>query len=341
MARMKNKRTGSREAVVGITCEHNRIALTLARGGEVRKSVWADVGENIVDGAEIKSRSLFAAQLKELMREQKISCRRAAFALPGEDVFTRTITMPKMDDDQIRINVPFEFRDFIQGELKDYVFDYAYLPTDGAGIGETGEPTVTLFAAAVPRSYLEETKAMFRMAGLRLVKVTPELCAYESLLGLLPSEEERNKERCFLDIGNGHSRMLVYKNGRYKLMHMIDIGERRIVQTIADEMNVDMHIAMTYLMTRYEGCDRLPAVENAYKDISLEVLKGLNFYEVSDMSARLADVTLCGGGAMIAPLVELLKERITMEVVTVDELLPEWNTDGMINITAPSLGLVV
>lgn len=340
MARKSGKRTRSREAVVGVTCEHNRLSLTLMRGGEVKKTAWIDIGENIVEGSEIKSRNLFAALLKETMKENRISCKRAAFALPGEDVFTRTITMPQMEEEQIRINVPFEFRDFIQGELKDYVFDYAYMPTGGAGIDDVGEPTVTLFAAAISRNYLEETKDMFKMAGLKLVKATPEPCAYESLLKLLPSEEERDKERCFLDIGNGHSRMLIYKNGRYKLMHMIDMGERRVIQTIADEMNVDMHIANTYLRTQYEGCDRLPAVENAYKDISLEVLKGLNFYEVSDMSARLADVTLCGGGAMIEPLVELLKERIAMNVTTMGELLPEWDTDGRLNITAASLGLV-
>ncbi len=335
---LKRKRGKSRDAVVGIACGHNRLSVTLMRAGEVKKSIWTEVGENIVAGSVIKSDTLFAALLKETLREQKISCKNAAFALPGEAVLTRIVTMPQMDDERIRINIPFEFRDFIQGELKDYVFDYAYMPMERT-VNQAGEPVITLFAAAVSHAYLEEVKSLFKMVGLKLVKATPETCAFESLLRLLP-EEERDRERCFLDIGNNHSRMLIYKNGRYKLMHMIDIGERRIIQAVADEMNVDMHIAATYLRTRYEGCDRLPAAENVYKDISLEILKGINFYEVSDMSARLADVTICGSGAMIEPLVALLRERITMKVTTMDELLPKWNTDGMLNITAQSLGLV-
>ena len=337
---MARKRIQNRETVLGVVCAHNRLSLTFMRGGTVVKDIWVDVGDNIAEGSTIKAPNLLAALIKDTMKANQIRCRRAAYAIPGETVFTRTITIPEMNEEQIRINVPFEFRDFIQGELKEYVFDYVYVgeKTDGAS---SDGPTMTLFAAAVPRTYLNDTISMFKQAGLKLVKATPETCTFEALLTLLPDGEERMRERCFLDIGQGHSRMLIYRDGRYKLMHMIDLGVRRIVQTIADEMNVDMHLAETYLRTQYEGCDTLPAVQNVYKDISLEVLKGINFYEVSDMSARLGDVTICGGGAMIAPLVELLKNRISMNVTTMDELLPDWNVNGSLNLTATSLGLVV
>lgn len=334
---------GKSKDLLGIICEHSRLSLTLVSNGEIKRSLYVNVPDNILDGSDIVSTNLLAAFIKDTLKANKINCKDVAYALPGEEVFIRNISMPEMEEEQIRFNIPFEFRDFINGELNTYIFDYAFLPDDGASMDEsTGQETMHLVAAAVSVEYLERIRNMLKLAGLKLVKATPEIFTFEQLLGKLPDDEERNKERCFLDIGSGTSRMIVFKNGRYKLTHMIDIGSKKMIQTLADEMNVDMHLATTYLQTNYQDCRNLPALVNVYKDISLEILKGLNFYEVSDMSSRLKDVVLCGTGAMIEPLVDLLKERITMNVVTMNELLPEYvEEDGAFNITAPSFGLAL
>lgn len=331
---------GKANNILGLYCGQGRLSLTLAKGGEVKKSIWVNVPDNIMEGTEIKSENLFAALLKETIKQNGMSCKNVAFAITSDDVFIRNITIPRMTPDQIRINIPFEFRDFIHGELKEYIFDYAYLPGRDGMNEATGEPTMNLVAAAIPSESLESISRMMKKAGLRLVKAAPSIFGYESLLKLLPSADEREKERCFMNIGYDDTRMLIYKNGKYKLTHMIDIGEYKIVQVLADEMNVDMHLAKTYLETNYENCQQLQAVRNTYKDISLEILKGINFYEVSDMTARLGDIVLCGGGAMITPLVALLKERITMNVCTMDELFNIRNFGPAFNITALSYGIV-
>ncbi len=149
------------------------------------------------------------------------------------------------------------------------------------------------------------------------------------------------KERCIIDIGESSTRMLVYKNLRYKLVHTMDIGIRRVYHAVADEMNIDEHLAKTYLENHYQDCDGLPAAVNIYRDISVEILKGLNFYEVSDMTSRLKDVTFSGMGAQVGGLMDLLKERISMEVTTISELLPQYAQLGDFAITAPSLGILI
>lgn len=333
---------GKNGSLLGVACEHGRLSLALVKQGVLKQSVWEEIPENIVEGSEIVSRNLFAAFLKETMAKNHISCKNVAYSLPDRKVLTRFITMPKMSEDQIRLNIPFEFRDFISGELKEYVFDYAYQPPKNQAQAESeSSGKIRLFAAALSRNDLNEADEMFKMAGLRMKKAAPRFCAFEALLRLLPTPDKRERERCFLDIGNKHSQMMIFKDGRYKLVHMIDIGEHRIIQAVADEKNVDMHIAKTYLEENYEDCQNLPSVVNVYKDISIEVLKGINYYEVSDMSSNLQDITICGLGATIQPLVGLLRDRLSgrnMNANTMGELLPEWNKDGLINVTASSLG---
>ena len=59
------------------------------------------------------------------------------------------------------------------------------------------------------------------------------------------------------------------------------------------------------------------------------------------MSARLNDVVLCGGGAMIEPLVAILKERIMMNVKTTDEFFADRAYDKNVNITIDALGVLL
>ena len=102
-----------------------------------------------------------------------------------------------------------------------------------------------------------------------------------------------------------------------------------------------MHIAKTYLAQNYQDCCSLPSCVNCYKDISIEILKGLNFYEISDMSARLNDIVICGGGAMIDPLVRILKERITMNVKTMGEMFEDRGYGEDVCVTAEAIGILL
>ncbi len=327
------------DGVLGIYAAHGRLAIAMTKGKSV-KTAWVDIPSNIVQDGEVLSKNLFAQFLKDTIKENKFKSKKAAFVLSSDHVLMRNIFMPKMTEDQIRNNIPFEFRDFIKGELKEYLFDYAWRPGSDAASGEDADERIELTAAAIPVEHFNNLTEILQLSGLKIVKAVPDLCVIENLLTLFDNEEDRLKERCFLDIGNRNTRMQIYKDGKYKLSHLIDIGETYIVQTIADVKNVDMELARTYMRTNYEDCLLLPEVVNSYKDISLEIMKGFNYYEMSDMSSRLNDVVLYGSGAMIEPLVDLLKERLGKQVSTMSELFPQFNPNGDLNITTDAIGIL-
>jgi len=322
------------DGVVGVYVAHGRLTLAMFKGKNL-STAWVDIPENVAQSSEIISKNLFAQFIKDTMKENGMKAKKAVFIIGSEKVLIREINMPKMNDEQLKVNLPYEFRDYIKGELKDYLYDYTVrnINTDDQG----NDTTMDLLAVAIPLEYYNTLADILSVAGLKLIKTVPELYVIENLIKLY-DEEERKKERCFLDIGNHTIRMQIYKNGKYKLSHVIDIGEKYIIRAIADSMNVDMELAKTYLRTRFQECDRNENVINAYKDVSLEVLKGFNFYEMSDMTSRLGDVVVYGAGALIEPLIALLKERLNMNVKTMAESFPEYDHDGDLNITGISVG---
>ncbi len=325
------------EGILGISVNHGRIALTIMKSGQVSRTLWEEVPENIVDGTKILSQNLFADFLKEKLKENGIKCKKAAYTIADEELFIKNITMPVMSDEQLRYNIPFEFNDYIHGEMKDYVFDYIKRESRD----EAQSQQIRLLAYAVPIETIAGLEETLQMAGLKLEKALPETIACESLVQSVKSDEEERTGKCFLDIGRRGIRMMIYKDGEYSLSHQIDTGEGHAINIIADELSVDTHLAATYLRTNHNDCTRMTPVVNAFKDISLEILKGLNYYEMSDMTTKLGEVILCGTGALTEPLVEILKERIDKNVHTMDEFLSQFTKEKEVNVTYPSLGLLV
>ena len=329
---------GKNEPILGISSEHNYLAMTLMQGNEVKKTAFVDVPDNVAVHGEIVSNKLFTELLRDTMKQNGIRAKKAALVVSSDHILVRNLRLPRMSAEQLQYNLPFEFRDYIPGELNEYMFDYAYRPPLP---GEEEDSTMNILGVAIKKQRIEEMTQMIAEAGMKLVKMVPMICTYEALLKHYPTEEERMKERAFIDIGFTTTRMFIYKNDRYKVTHNMDIGGLKIRQVLADELNVDMHIAHMYLQTNHENCHEHPALRNVYRDISVEVLKGLNFYEVSDMTSRLSEIVITGPGANLKPLTDLLKERINMHVELIGEAFPQFNPTGILYRTAPSLCILL
>ncbi len=325
------------DGILGISLNHGRIALTTMKAGQVSRTIWEEVPENIAEESKILAKSLFADFLREKLKENDIKCKKAAYIIADEDIFIKNIKLPVMSDEQLRYNIPFEFNDYIHGEMKDYIFDF--IKRDSAA--DSGREQIRLLAYAVPVETIVGLQETLQMAGLKLVKALPETVACEALLGLFNNPEDERSGKCFLDIGRRNIRMMIFKNGEYSLSHQIDIGEAHAITVIADELGVDMHLAETYLRANHNDCNRMTPVVNAFKDISLEVLKGLNYFEMSDMTTRLGEIIICGTGALTEPLVEILRERIDKKVSTMDAVLSECCSDKAVNVTYTSVGLLL
>jgi type IV pilus assembly protein PilM len=324
------------DGILGIDVRHGKLSLSIIKGGKIHKSVWTDIPGNIVDDNKVLSENLFAEFLKEKMKENGIKAKKAAVVMADSDLVIRSFEMPDMEDEQLKLNVPFEFTDYISGDMKEYIFDFVRRENEQ----QKAMGKVSLIAYAVPVEYIRKVANTMRLAGLRLERAVPETLVYETLIQGLKDPEDAAKERCFLDIGSNHMIMRMFRDGAYRLSHYIDIGENKIIQSIADDLNVDVNLAETYLRNNYQDCQSCRGAVNAYKDISLEIIKGLNYYDMSDMTSRLKDIVLCGPGALTEPLVMLLQERIDKSVYTIQELIPEKSEEPGLSVSYASAAIL-
>ncbi len=339
---------------LGIDVGHDMLKLALVKGNQVKKAVAVPMPANLLRDGRITSTDTLGELIERTMKQNHIGASLAATIVSGENCYVRTTAMPRMNVEQLAYNIPYEFSDYITGELKDYVFDYAVIPalsdennapTSGAIGGEEDDKAadrLQLLVSAAPREALEDLRRSLRKAGLRMAVAAPVECAYLSLIRDYEARTAaKDQEYCILDLGYRAIRMYMFHGPRHVATRALEIGLSSLNDIIAEHKGVDSHLAHTYLLTNFEECQKQDYCLAAYDNISVELMRALNFYRFSNPDSQISTCWLCGGGAELIPLRESISATLDIEVRTADELVAGGAelTDGFDYVQAIGIAL--
>lgn len=307
--------------IIGLDIGENAVKMAMCGAGHIDCLAVSELPENMVTGGRILSPASMSEFLRTMKRENRISARDCAVILPEQAIFTRELTVPAMTIDQLLLNLPYEFRDFITHEKDKYFYDYAVIRRRD---DEDGKPIeFDLTACAVLKETIAVYRDMLRRAGFRLSVAIPQALAFANLLRTRAVEGES----CLLDIGHTSTRVLLYHGRQLEMSKVIEHGCSLLDLAIAETMNVDEHVARSYKITDFEGALSLEACKNVYASIALEVMKALNFHSYEHRDNTLDKVYYCGGGALVRPLLDAISEAIPLELEDIRPLLPTLPTD--------------
>lgn len=319
------------KTILGIDMGYDSLKLALVSGGKVKKAVCVPMPNAMVREGRVVSTESMGELLRNTMKEQGLRAQKAAFVLSNETVYIRNVTMPKMSADQLLVNIPYEFNDYINDEPKNYVFDYAMItaPGESAELSEEDEQGgMELMAVATPKVWIEELRDVARKAGMKLVKAAPNISSYSALIRRYESVTGvKDQEYCMLDLGHHTIRMDMFRSDRHVVTRELEIGLSMLDTAIAEAFRVDVHLAHTYLLSNYENCQTRDECLSAYNNIAVELMRALNFYRFSNPDSQLEDIWLCGGGAVNSSLREAIHSTLDMNIHSAEELLPD--TEGL------------
>ena len=365
------------KTILGIDVGHDQLKLALVKGKRVLRTQVADMPENLLRENHITSRDSLAELLRSTMRQNKLHANLASFVLPNESVFIKNVEVPLMSAEQLEYNLPFEFNDYITGDRRDYVFDYALLSdppkpperkkaqkarkkksksaeddedfddteaeeSAGEASAEEGSDHIELMAVSAPRVLIEDARDSLRKAGLRLVVTAPAICSYIELIRAQQETlSEYGEEYGILDLGHRSIRMYMFHKDRHVATRVLAVGLSRLDDVLADAYGVDVHLAHTYLMSNYENCQERDECMSAYESIAVELMRAMNFYRFSNPNSSLSDLWACGGGAVIRPLIQTIEEMLDIQLHPASELVPGGDDVESCNSFVQAIGLAM
>ena len=288
--------------LVGFDIGENSVKMVYFSGRELKRAITAELPDAMVSNGRILSMDAMADFIRDMAKGHGIPLTNAAMVLNTGDRFVRSVTLPLMTEQQLRYNLPYEFRDFLTEEKNRYFFDYSM---QGILNGSDGQPEkMELFACAMLKSSVEEYRAMFRRAGFRQRVLTPDESAYGALLEEhIAHHGGEDTDRCIVSLGHRSTYLYIFHGSRFDSRRGVEAGGAELDSLIADHCGVD--------------------AQELYARLAGEIVRAVNFYNYNNRDRELKELYLCGGGAGIAALRETIAETTRLEVHPAADLLPE------------------
>lgn len=290
----------------------------------------------VVNGAVADGPALTAA-LKELWRSEGIGCRHVILGVANPQVQVRELQVPDLEPAQRAQALPFQAREVIALPLDQVVLDFAAL-------GGPDEETqlVNGLLVASPREPVMAAVAAAEAAGLKVARV--DLASFAALRAVGHGESH---VEAVVDLGAHLSTVVVHQGGVPKLVRTLARGGDDVTRQLAEQLSLGVHEAEQ--LKRSDGLAVPGPAATLLRDLLAPLLTDIrtsvNYFRSSHAGARVDQVTLTGGAALLPGLAEVVEAQVgaPTSVATPDRLL-DHPGEGALDptwATALSIGLAM
>lgn len=303
--------------MIGIDIGSDRIKIAAVDGRTLKSCISEKLPDNLVKNGSIVSWDAMADEIRSLVRKNGISEKNAAIAMPTDEVYIRTAELPLMTVQQLKVNLPYEFHDYITEDMDKYVYDYSV-----AGIDDRN---MKLTAVAAGKELIQNYMAMCKRAKLNLKILSPAAMSlgavlknYENSRGI----ERGSRDYALLDLGNANVKINFFTRGQYEVTRVMDVGIGHLTEVLAGVRGNDPHLAQLELEQNRDAGE-IPELTDVYEDIAVRIMRVLNFYSFNNPNNNIDVLYYYGGGANLSRLLETIHETIQLPMEKASFLLPE------------------
>ncbi|MDO4182864.1 MAG: pilus assembly protein PilM [Coriobacteriia bacterium] len=316
--------------IVGLQFGAQQLYMAQCSEAGMQAAVVADLPDGLVKDGRITSLETATDAIRQALAENGVKAKYAALVLPSYNVYTRRVTVPVMTESELALNLPYEFKDYLADASEQFTFDYAVMSTitDEAGAPQELE----ILAACVNTEIVTNYAAMLKRAGLKLSIATPNVMAYSNLFNRLG--EQRKQDYCFLDVDATTSRVYLFPAAKYEITRHIDFGTENLVAAIASHFNVEAPMARQYMDSNFDNCLSIPECTQLYDKLATEMQRIVSFFGFNYPQSNLDTIYYGGKGALVEPMIAMLRENVTVAVEGIGTLVPQ---AGAINLNQANL----
>jgi type IV pilus assembly protein PilM len=312
--------SGRHGRIIGLDIGNYRLKVATGEGSGARV-VAARLPDNLVKGNEIVAFEAMAQFIKESLKKARISPGKCAIVLPNGLYHLRRTKVAVMTTGQLKVNLPYEFHDYIAQDTDSYVYDYLVLGNDGNELD--------IMAAALQKDRMYRFERMCRDAGLKLTGIVPDvLCLQNVVERYMEISGQQNGDYVILDIGHLSTTLTFFRDGVYEISRDMSFGGESISRKVADDSGIDIHIAQLNVEKNQNDVLKSEPLREIYENIATEINRVLNFYNYNNPGNKIECIYFCGGGSHVAPLMQTITNTTGMAMRSVSELIDVGRNSG-------------
>lgn len=328
---------------LGIEIGRCRIKIAYAEKGELKEFI-----SEKVEGIDLADMKSCAELIRDLLKEYVIRCKNVIFVIKPEDAYVRRFELPRMTEEQLKLNLPYEFHDYIGDDTDKYVFDYAVIDVEHDDVDEEQDAdsdssavdiekynnnrrnTMNILGAACTKELSQKYKKLAKMAHLKLVGLVPAVLGLERIIEYAEDGEEKKKDYAILDLGTSSMNIHFFRNGIYDMTRSMEPGcaEIELIQSGDKDKMHELGIEPDEDNRNESDNAKLnAALEEQYNTRAVQVMRVMNFYSFNNVNNTIDSLYCCGGGAHYSGLIDALEEMLDLPVKNIKDLCPDIGLD--------------
>jgi type IV pilus assembly protein PilM len=303
-----------RKSITGVDIGSSAVKLVHNAGTHSWKTGMALLPEGVITGNQINSAKLLTAAVKKALLAGHIGRGNASLCLSGSDVIIRHTMLPRMSAEQLKQNVIDEISGYLAVDPALYVIDYKVQEV----LTEGTAAQYKVMIVAVPKNIITPYIQALSQAGLKVVNVDVAANAKEKLVNHLAG---KTGNYAIIDLGMNVSVIDTFLNGRFFVSKTSSTGLNSATATLAKALETDQLRALDMIL----GMDPEPACKQAVNDYADQVLydalRVTDYFRSRNQMTPIDQVFICGGGARIPGILQMVQERLSLPVSDISSLL--------------------
>lgn len=274
--------------------------------------------------------------LQDLLREAKVTSKRAGIALPLSSSLVTLIEMPALEGAELNSMVPIEARKYIPVPISEVFIDWWVIPREATT--PAGEAKIEVLSSEAP-SGTEGALVTGKIDVLVVVIHNEALKEYRDLVDTLSLNssffevelfstvrsvvDESQTPVIILDMGAATTKLAVVDRGIVRNVHTVNRGSQEITLGIARSLNIPVSQAESLkrsagLNVAHNGVDvGSTIVATSLNYLFSEATRFLHAYE-QRFKRSVETLILSGGGVNLKGFVELAKSHFPLHVRLAD-----------------------
>lgn len=305
---------------IGIDVANSKIKLAQAkfRNGiyEVSTLARVDAGINLVDSTDMSAQQTAAEFLAESIKKNKFKSKNCVMSIPEKSIFSRLITLPKMDPKDLNEGIHWAIKPQVPVSLENLNISYLEIEPFKKDV----EGMTNWYVVAAPKDLIERYKTFAGFAGLNLLAVETEALA---VVRNIHTNYLTTEDYLVLDMGAESTNVILARKRGVVFSQTLSTGSDAITKVIASDFGIDQQEAEKYKLsygidyTQGEG-KIAKSIESVVDLILNEVTRTMSFYREKIDNSQIKTIYVTGGGSKLPGLAAYIQQKTEVIPVIVN-----------------------
>jgi type IV pilus assembly protein PilM len=323
---------GRKKTTIGLDVGSGLVKVAVVDHGRkvpelIKVAIVPLVADAIVDG-EIMDPNIVAEAVQGALAAAGVKAKDVVTAVGGRDVIVKKIQIDRVKESEVRDLMRWEAEQHVPFDMESVELDFQILDPDGAGLD------MSVLLVAAKRELVENKLRVLSDAGIAASIVDVDAFALHNAFEINYPDAMRGVVG-LINIGHDVTIVNILEDGVPILTRDLPVGTRRFREDLQRERGLGADESDGLL----RGYDRSPHLDAVIAGRGEEIALGLEraaaFLASSSRSGAAARaVYLCGGGARIPGLAEMLANRLRIPVEQANALANLKVRDGALDSLA-------